>query len=93
MLLFLSIATFPVKTRTDFATRFRARYACLFQSDKQQKSSQLQAALHSNLADFFHEAGRTEDAISQLKLSARIHTEIDVEAGTMRPEIWKLVEW
>jgi hypothetical protein len=23
----------------------------------------------------------------------RIYTDIDVEAGTMRPEIWKLVEW
>jgi predicted ATPase len=52
-----------------------------------------EAALHSNLADLFHEAGQTDEAMSQLKLAARIYTDIDVEAGTMRPEIWKLVEW
>lgn len=61
---------------------------CASQGDRHR-----QAALHSNLADLFHEAERTEDAMSQLKLAARIYSEIDVEAGTMRPEIWKLVEW
>jgi predicted ATPase/DNA-binding SARP family transcriptional activator len=61
---------------------------CSSQGDRHRE-----AALHSNLADLFHEAGRTDEAMSQLKLAARIYTDIDVEAGTMRPEIWKLVEW
>ena len=52
-----------------------------------------EAALHSNLADLFHEAGRMDEAMNQLELAARIYAEIDIEAGTMRPEIWKLVEW
>jgi predicted ATPase/DNA-binding SARP family transcriptional activator len=52
-----------------------------------------EAALHSNLADLFHEAGRRDEAMNQLELAARIYAEIDIEAGTMRPEIWKLVEW
>lgn len=61
---------------------------CTSQGDRHRE-----AALHSNLADLFHEAGQTEDAMNQLKLAARIYIEIDVEAGTMRPEIWRLVEW
>lgn len=61
---------------------------CSSQGDRHRE-----AALHSNLADLFHEAGRTDEAMNQLKLAARIYTDIDVEAGTMRPEIWKLVEW
>lgn len=61
---------------------------CSSQGDRHRE-----AALHSNLADLFHEAGRTDEAMSQLKLAARIYTDIDVEAGTMQPEIWKLVEW
>jgi tetratricopeptide (TPR) repeat protein len=52
-----------------------------------------EAALHSNLADLFHEAGQMDEAMKHLKLAARIYTDIDVEAGEMRPEIWKLVEW
>ncbi|MBO0791548.1 MAG: AAA family ATPase, partial [Ktedonobacteraceae bacterium] len=61
---------------------------CVSQGDRHRE-----AALHSNLADLFHEAGRAAEAMSQLELAARIYTEIDVEAGTMQPEIWKLVEW
>jgi hypothetical protein len=61
---------------------------CSSQGDRHRE-----AALHGNLADLFYEAGRTDEAMSQLKLAARIYTDIDVEAGTMRPEIWKLVEW
>lgn len=61
---------------------------CRSQGDRHRE-----AALHSNLADLLHEAERTNEAMSQLKLAARIYTEIDGEAGTMQPEIWKLVEW
>jgi len=52
-----------------------------------------EAALHSNLADLFHAAGNSEAAMSHLKQCVSIFAEIGVEAGTMRPEIWKLVEW
>jgi predicted ATPase/DNA-binding SARP family transcriptional activator len=61
---------------------------CSSQGDRHRE-----AALHGNLADLFYETGRTDEAMSQLKLAARIYTDIDVAAGTMRPEIWKLVEW
>jgi DNA-binding SARP family transcriptional activator len=61
---------------------------CASQGDRHRE-----AALHSNLADLYHAAGRTTDAMDQLKLSARIYNEIDVEAGTIQPDIWKLVEW
>ena len=52
-----------------------------------------EAALYSNLADLFHEIGNSEAAMSYLKQSVSIFAEIGVEVGTMRPEIWKLVEW
>ncbi|HEX7735724.1 MAG TPA: AAA family ATPase [Ktedonobacteraceae bacterium] len=61
---------------------------CSSQGDRHRE-----AALHSNLADLFHDAGQMDDAMRHLKLAARIYTDIDVEAGDMRPEIWKLVEW
>ena len=40
-----------------------------------------------------HEIGNSEAAMSYLKQSVSIFAEIGVEVGTMRPEIWKLVEW
>ncbi len=52
-----------------------------------------EAALYSNLADLFHAIGNSEAAMSYLKQSVSIFAEIGVEVGTMRPEIWKLVEW
>ncbi|HEY6286348.1 MAG TPA: tetratricopeptide repeat protein [Ktedonobacteraceae bacterium] len=52
-----------------------------------------EAALYSNLADLFHENGNVEVAMTYLKQSVSIFAEIGVEVGTMRPEIWKLVEW
>lgn len=61
---------------------------CSSQGDRHRE-----AALHSNLADLFHEAGQMDEAMRHLKLAARIYIDIDVEAGDMRPEIWKLVEW
>jgi len=52
-----------------------------------------EAALYSNLADLFYATGNSEAAMSYLKQSVSIFAEIGVEVGTMRPEIWKLVEW
>jgi len=61
---------------------------CVSQGDRHRE-----AALHSNLADLFHAASNSEAAMSHLKLSVSIFAEIGLDAGTMRPEIWKLVEW
>ena len=52
-----------------------------------------EAALYSNLADLFHEKSDAEVAMTYLKKSVSIFAEIGEEAGSMRPEIWKLVEW
>jgi predicted ATPase len=52
-----------------------------------------EAALHNNLADLLHSAGRSEEALLHVKQSVTIYAEIGVEAGTVQPEIWKLAEW
>lgn len=52
-----------------------------------------EAALHNNLADLLHVSGEGEEAIAHVKASVIIYAEIGVEAGTVRPEIWKLTEW
>ncbi len=52
-----------------------------------------EAALHNNLADLLHVSGREEDAIAHVKAAVTIYAEIGVEAGAVRPEIWKLTEW
>ena len=61
---------------------------CVYQGDRHRE-----AALHSNLADLLHALGRSEEAMSHLKQSVSIYAEIGAEAGTLQPEIWKLVEW
>jgi len=60
---------------------------------KSQGDRHREAALHSNVADLFHAVGNSEAAMSHLKQSVSIFAEIGLDAGTMRPEIWKLVEW
>ncbi len=52
-----------------------------------------EAALHNNLADLLYTKGQIEEAMNHVKLSVSIYAEIGVEAGTVRPEIWKLTEW
>jgi DNA-binding SARP family transcriptional activator len=52
-----------------------------------------EAALHNNLADLLHAAGRSEESMHHLKQAVEVFAEIGVEAGTARPEIWKLTEW
>jgi tetratricopeptide (TPR) repeat protein len=49
------------------------------------------AALHSHLADLLHAAGREEEAVAQLKMSASAFAQLQ-EAQT-RPEVWTLTEW
>ena len=59
-----------------------------FQGDRHRE-----AALHNNLADLLHAAGRSEEALLHVKQSVTIYAEIGVEAGTVQPQIWKLAEW
>ena len=50
-------------------------------------------ALHNNMADLLHAAGREEEAMDHLKQSVTIYTEIGTGQDTWQPEIWKLTEW
>lgn len=52
-----------------------------------------EAALHNNLADLLHLQGRSQEAIGHVRAAVSIYAEIGVEAGSVRPEIWKLTEW
>jgi tetratricopeptide (TPR) repeat protein len=61
---------------------------CASQGDRHRE-----AALHNNMADLLHNAGRTEAAMSHLKRAVAIFAEIGADAETWQPEIWKLVEW
>lgn len=51
-----------------------------------------EAALHNNLADLLHRAGREEEAMRELKRAVMLFAEIGEPVGR-EPEIWKLVEW
>jgi len=51
-----------------------------------------EAALHNNLADLLHAAGRQEESMAHLKQAVEIFAEIG-EEGELQPEIWKLAEW
>jgi predicted ATPase/DNA-binding SARP family transcriptional activator len=51
-----------------------------------------EAALHNNLADLLHAAGRQEESMMHLKRAVEIFAEVGGE-GELQPEIWKLVEW
>jgi predicted ATPase len=52
-----------------------------------------EAALHNNLADLLHAAGQVDAAMGHVKQAVAIYADIGVEAGQVRPEIWKLSEW
>lgn len=52
-----------------------------------------EAALHNNLADLLHTAGRSEAAMAHLRQAVALFAEIGTQAGDMQPEIWKLTEW
>ena len=66
----------------------RALALCAAQGDRHRA-----AALHNNLADLFHAAGRAEVAMTYLKQAVTIFAEIGAEACAPQPEIWKLMEW
>jgi tetratricopeptide (TPR) repeat protein len=51
-----------------------------------------EAALHNNLADLFHAAGRADEAMDHLKQAVAIFAEVG-EPGRLQPEIWRLVDW
>jgi predicted ATPase/DNA-binding SARP family transcriptional activator len=67
--------------------------ACRSSGDVDRAIELTEAALHNNLADLLHSAGRTEDAMPHLKQAVSIYAAIDTEAGPLQPEIWKLTEW
>lgn len=60
---------------------------CAAQGDRHR-----QAALHNNLADLLHAAGRREDSMEHLIRAVAIFAEVGGE-GELQPEIWKLTEW
>jgi tetratricopeptide (TPR) repeat protein len=60
---------------------------------QQQGDRHRAAALHNNLADLYHAAGDTLSAQEQLKQAVVLFTEIGLQAGEPKPEIWMLTEW
>ena len=50
------------------------------------------AALHTNLADLLHSAGRGDEALVHLKRAAEMFAAVDA-GDQLRPEVWKLVTW
>ena len=52
-----------------------------------------QAALYNNLADLYHRSGKPDETMRHLELAVTIFSELGADAGTMLPEVWKLVEW
>lgn len=52
-----------------------------------------EAALHSNLADLYHQMDQEEQAMAQLKKSTIIYAEIGHETGEWQPGVWQLREW
>jgi DNA-binding SARP family transcriptional activator len=51
------------------------------------------AAVHNNIADLYHAAGRDGDAIDHLKEAAAIFSEIGSGGDELQPEIWMLSQW
>jgi tetratricopeptide (TPR) repeat protein len=52
-----------------------------------------EAAIHGNLADILHAAGREEESREHQRRAAAILADIGASAGGWQPEIWKLAEW
>jgi predicted ATPase/DNA-binding SARP family transcriptional activator len=66
----------------------RALELCRLQGDRH-----LEAALNNNLADFYHGLGDEKTSQQYLLQAVTIFAEIGTQAGSQRPEIWKLTEW
>ena len=60
---------------------------CVAQGDRHRE-----AALHNNLADALHAAGREQEAMDHLKLAVALFADVG-ERGTLEPAIWQLVDW
>jgi len=61
---------------------------CANQGDRHRE-----AALHNTVADLLHASGEGDAAMEHLKQAVAIYSEIGVDAGELRPEVWKLTEW
>ncbi len=66
----------------------RALEICSRQGDRHRE-----AALHANLADLLHRAGRSDESMVHLKQAAGLFAEIGGDTDEMQPEVWMLVEW
>ncbi|MGH2838183.1 MAG: ATP-binding protein, partial [Thermoleophilaceae bacterium] len=66
----------------------RALELCATQHDRHRE-----AAIHNNLADLLHAAGRADESMGHLKEAVTIFAEIGSSEPQPQPEIWKLVEW
>jgi len=60
---------------------------CVAQGDRHRE-----AALHNNLADALHAAGREPEAMDHLKRAVALFADVG-ERGTLEPAIWQLVDW
>jgi tetratricopeptide (TPR) repeat protein len=76
------------ETETAIALTSRALELCSEQGDRHRE-----AALHNNLADLLHHAGREPESRDHLKRAVTIFAEIGDGEATTQPEVWKLVEW
>ena len=66
----------------------RGARAVLAQGDRHRE-----AALHNNLADLLHAAGREQEAMEHLKSAVSVLAEIGGSPDDTPPGIWTLVEW
>jgi predicted ATPase len=76
------------ETETAIALTSRALELCTKQGDRHRE-----AALHNNLADLLHRAGREAESMEELKRAVALFAEVGDGEAAMQPEVWKLVEW
>jgi DNA-binding SARP family transcriptional activator/predicted ATPase len=76
------------ETETAIALTSRALDLCSEQRDRHRE-----AALHNNLADLLHSAGRETESMEELKRAVALFAEVGDGQAAMQPEVWKLVEW
>jgi DNA-binding SARP family transcriptional activator/DNA polymerase III delta prime subunit len=62
------------------------------EASRRHRDRHREAAIHNNLADTLHAAGREQEAMAHLKRAAGLFAAVGASA-TPEPEIWKLVEW
>jgi len=52
-----------------------------------------EAAIHNNLADLLHAAGRDDESMEHLQQAVVIFSEVGSAPGALEPEVWKLAAW